>query len=81
MSPELITAIISLSARYGIPAAVSVLNNLRAAVTIDDAIDALRNADVPMDVLIADAQNRKHATTENRETLGTVQAAVWEQTR
>lgn len=65
MTPELLTAIISLSARYGIPAAVSVLNNLRDAVTIDDAIAALQKADVPMEKLIEDARARLVVGTDN----------------
>jgi hypothetical protein len=76
MTPELITAIISLTARYGIPAALSVLNNLRSAVTIEDAIAALKAADVPMEQLIDEAK-LKAISGQPSANLGEVQASVF----
>jgi hypothetical protein len=44
MSEALALEIIRLAGRYGIPAALQLLQNLRSAATIDDAIKALERA-------------------------------------
>lgn len=44
MTPDLIAALISLVAKVGFQAAISLMENLKSAKTIDDAIVALKTS-------------------------------------